>query len=69
MSEFDEAVRDEIVNSGIRAEVFKVIYGMLERDAARYRDNGDVPTADIFELVLAKAKGLERNWKVSAAER
>lgn len=62
MSDIEQTVQMEILASGIRAEVFKEVCGLLERDSARAKDNGDEHAYEVLEVELAKVRGLEANW-------
>lgn len=63
MSAFEDAVQSVVVAAGIRAEVFEEVCGLIERDSLRAKENGDEHGYEVLEVILAKTRGLERNWE------
>lgn len=56
----ERAVQDELLVAGIRAEVLKEVYDLLDREAKKSRDHGDTVTAEVWELARAKMRVLEK---------
>lgn len=55
----EAAVQDEIMISAMRAEVFKEVYGLLEREAKKVAECGDLQTRDYVEMLIAKLRAEE----------